>query len=61
MVNVCNKSSMAVLKVFVELAGIELDFAELAHQADELKSELDRLGVFDEYEDRFLDLFQSDD
>lgn len=27
-------------------------------KAYELKRELDRLGVFDEYEDRFLDLFQ---
>ena len=27
-------------------------------QAYELKSELDRLGVFDEFEDRFLDLFK---
>jgi proteasome assembly chaperone (PAC2) family protein len=112
------KASLAVLKVFVRLAGIELDFTELAEQvqamdeklgellagvehafeeqmpqeeeafsaeapeeerlsagdktrieelfsqarldrskAYELKSELDRLGVFREYEDRFLDLF----
>ena len=27
-------------------------------QAFELKQELDRLGVFKDYEDRFLDLFQ---
>ena len=26
-----------------------------------LKSELDRLGVFDDYEDRFLDLFKKTD
>lgn len=30
-------------------------------KAYELKSELDRLGVFDEYEDRFLDLFKSEE
>ena len=29
--------------------------------ADELKRELDRLGVFAEYEDRFLDLFKPGD
>jgi len=117
------KASLAVLKVFVELAGIEIDFTELTEQADamsqrlgellseaqkaienrlageneeeesefptsladekrlspadeqrierlfeqarnnrakayELKRELDRLEVFDEYEDRFLDLFK---
>jgi hypothetical protein len=28
-------------------------------RAFELKSELDRLGVFDDYEDRFLDLFKT--
>jgi proteasome assembly chaperone (PAC2) family protein len=113
------KAAQAVLKVFVKLASIELDFTELAEQvqamdeklgellaqtehtfeeqepeeeeygasaaeeeklptadrqrledlfalarhdrskAYELKSELDRLGVFPEYEDRFLDLFKS--
>lgn len=113
------KASLAVLKVFVKLADLELDFAELAEQvqamdeklgelltgvehafeeqmpqeevafsaeppeeekipaedrrrieelfsqvrldrskAYELKSELDRLGVFRDYEDRFLDLFR---
>ncbi|TWU23379.1 PAC2 family protein [Novipirellula galeiformis] len=123
------KASLAVLRVFVELAGIELDFAELAKHAEatehrlgqliaevqrrleavededtgegdktggepwqseptesgispederhletmfdaakqdrsrafELKSELDRLGVFEDYEDRFLDLFKKED
>ncbi len=30
-------------------------------KAYELKGELDRLGVFDEYEDRFLDLFKKPD
>jgi proteasome assembly chaperone (PAC2) family protein len=119
------KPSMAVLKVFAQSAGVTLDLAELAGQAEaiehrlnefmqqvrqkleasqsaqspedealsgdewkaegglsaddeqhietlfqiasedrtrayELKSELDRLGVFDEYEDRFLDLFSKD-
>ncbi|MHC4164077.1 MAG: PAC2 family protein [Planctomycetota bacterium] len=35
------------------------DAAEYDHaRADELKQELDRLGVFQEYEDRFLDLFR---
>lgn len=29
--------------------------------ADALKDELDRLGVFEKYEDRFLDLFKSED
>jgi hypothetical protein len=114
------KASLAVLKVFVKLAGIELDFTELAEQAQamdeklgellagvehafeehmpeeeeafnaeapeeerlsagdksrieelfaqarldrskayELKSELDRLDVFRDYEDRFLDLFKN--
>jgi uncharacterized protein len=116
------KASLAVLKVFTEFAGIELDFAELAEQskameeqlgevlaqleqaigqqpsgddedeawktgvddeedplseadrhkieslfeqaqqnrakAYELKRVLDRLNVFGEYEDRFLDLFK---
>ena len=28
-------------------------------KAFELKEELDRLGVFDQYEDRFLDLFKT--
>jgi proteasome assembly chaperone (PAC2) family protein len=114
------KASRAVLKAFVQLAGIELDFTELEEQvqamdeklgellegvehtfeeqmpeaeetfsaeapeeeklaaadkgriedlfaqarldrskAYELKSELDRLDVFRDYEDRFLDLFKS--
>src|SRR5262249_25405975 len=105
------KASMAILKVFTAMTNIELDFAELAEQAQnmeeqlgelltrveeaygtqvteekeefaaesaedkpvgpsvrrriedrakafELKQELDRLGVFKEYEDRFLDLFK---
>jgi hypothetical protein len=116
------KASLAILKVYARLAGIELDFSELAEQARimeerlgellarveeaygkqfgaeeeeegytpeapepeqrmspadkrrieqlfgqaaedrskafELKQELDRLGVFKEYEDRFLDLFK---
>lgn len=118
------KASLAVLKVFTSLARINIDFSELAEQADvmgkrlgellsqaqeaieerlgdedddddeefnlsaddeeegltsdeaerieslfdlakqdrskayELKRELDRLEVFDEYEDRFLDLFR---
>jgi len=43
-------------------ANIERLF-DLARQdrsrAFELKQELDRLGVFRDYEDRFLDLFQS--
>jgi hypothetical protein len=30
-------------------------------KAYELKGELDRLGVFDLYEDRFLDLFKKPD
>jgi len=35
-------------------------FAELsADELFELKSELDRLGVFAQYEDRFLDLFKT--
>ena len=118
------KASLAVLRVFVELAKIEIDLAELAQHAEatehrlqqlmaklqqrleeghgedeesdesgeqwknetgisaqdeahieslfdkarddrsrafELKSELDRLGLFEEYEDRFLDLFKKDD
>lgn len=116
------KASLAVLRVFAELAKIQLDFAELEQQAQdveqrlgeflakleqqmanrtlsetveealfppaepnlapederrieelfvaarqdrsrayELKSELDRLKVFAEYEDRFLDLFKKDD
>jgi proteasome assembly chaperone (PAC2) family protein len=114
------KASLAVLKTFVKLCGIELDFTELEEQvqavdeklgellagvehafqeemppeeeafsteepeeeklsagekgrieelfsharldrskAYELKSELDRLGVFRDYEDRFLDLFKN--
>jgi proteasome assembly chaperone (PAC2) family protein len=114
------KASMAVLKAFVKLAGVELDFAELEEQvqamdeklgellagvehaleeqippaeeafsaetpeeekipaedrrrieelftqarqdrskAYELKSELDRLDAFRDYEDRFLDLFKN--
>ncbi len=113
------KASLAILKVFASMAGVELDFAELAEQAEvmeqrlgellaqieqaygqqqatedegyrpetaeeerlaaadeqrieqlfaqagkdrskafELKQELDRLGVFKDYEDRFLDLFK---
>lgn len=113
------KASLAVLKVFNAMAGIEMDLAELESQAQTmerqlgevlahieqamgreappeeeylpepeteeprlkpeeeqrietlfeqseqdrskaylLKQELDRLGVFDEYEDRFLDLFK---
>jgi proteasome assembly chaperone (PAC2) family protein len=113
------KASLSVLKIFVDLAHIELDFSELEEQADstddrlgefmtqienqlessmrrepedefgfgtideglssedkekierlfreasddrskayELKRELDRLDVFDDYEDRFLDLFK---
>ncbi len=114
------KASLAILEVFTTIAGIDLDFTELAEQAQateqqlgellarveqaygqpqpaeeeeyrpeaaeeeqmraadqqrieglfaqaakdrskafELKQELDRLGVFKEYEDRFLDLFKS--
>jgi proteasome assembly chaperone (PAC2) family protein len=113
------KASLAILEVFVTIAGIELDFSELAAQARameeqlgevlsrvekeygaqlpteeaeylqepaaeerldpaarrriealfeqaktdrakafELKQDLDRLGLFKEYEDRFLDLFK---
>jgi proteasome assembly chaperone (PAC2) family protein len=112
------KASLAILEVFATIAGVEIDFAELAEQARaveeqlgeilarveqaygqqrpaeeeyspepaqesrlgpedvrrieelfgqatrdrsrafELKQELDRLGVFKEYEDRFLDLFK---
>jgi uncharacterized protein len=116
------KASLAVLKVFTEMARLDVDFTELTEQADamssrlgellseaqkaienrlagenetedefasslqdddrlsaedeqqierlfdqaksdrskayELKRELDRLEVFDEYEDRFLDLFK---
>lgn len=114
------KASLAILKVFAELAGITLDFTALAEQAEamdqhlvqllskveeaygehygqqeeaefspqlpeeerldpadeqrletlfrqaaqdrtkafELKQSLDRLGIFKEYEDRFLDLFK---
>jgi len=113
------KASLAVLRVFTTIAGIDLDFAEMEEQvrsmdehfgnllaqlekrlseksnednessdvdvlesppqsdddrnrieqlferaaadrsrAYELKNELDRLGVFKEYEDRFLDLFR---
>lgn len=115
------KASLAILRVFTQLAGIQLDFAELEQQAHEveqrlakflakldqqiarqaqtdseestfaadeqglapederhiemlfaaaaedrsrayeLKSELDRLEVFSEYEDRFLDLFKKDE
>lgn len=115
------KASLAVLRVFTTIAGIDLDFTELKQQADamdehlgrllaqlekrlaassdseeeisfkpeqpevetqseedldrieelfelaaqdrcrayELKNELDRLGVFEAYEDRFLDLFKA--
>jgi len=115
------KASLAVLRVFTTIAGIDLEFDELSQQASmmdqqlgrlltqlenrlaerseseeepafqpempeqgagsdedrlrieqlfeqasqdrsrayELKSELDRLGVFKDYEDRFLDLFRS--
>lgn len=113
------KASLAILEVFATMAGIELDFTELAEQARatdqqlgkllaqvekklaheqapeeeayspepdepellkngerkrieelftqaagdrskafELKQELDRLGLFKDYEDRFLDLFK---
>ncbi|WP_372718587.1 PAC2 family protein [Novipirellula sp.] len=113
------KASLAVLRVFVKMAKIELDLAELAQHSEqtehrlvqivaemrrslepepqkgegtvgedwkllsgiseeneqrieslfeiaaqdrsrafELKNELDRLGVFEDYEDRFLDLFK---
>ncbi len=112
------KGSLAVVKAFVKMTGIELDLHELTQQAEqmdqqlgallskmeaaiagrmsedesyqpepieedrlsdadqqrieslfkaarqdrsrvyELKQELDRLGVFDEFEDRFLDLFK---
>lgn len=113
------KASLSILQVFASLAGVEIDFAELAEQAQqmeqqlgqlleqveqsygrqlapeqesfqpeseeeerlaaadkrlieqlfeqaatdrskafELKRELDRLGIFKEYEDRFLDLFK---
>jgi proteasome assembly chaperone (PAC2) family protein len=113
------KASLAILEVFSTMAGIDLDFTELAEQADatqqqlgellsrveesygqqsqaeeetfgaepaeeerirpvdnerierlfaqaaqdrskafELKQELDRLGVFKDFEDRFLDLFK---
>lgn len=114
------KASLAVLRVFTTIAGIDLDFTELAQQAEamdkhlgrlltqlekqiaaasetdeersfkpelpevevrsdedikrieqlfqhaaedrsrayELKNELDRLGIFKDYEDRFLDLFR---
>lgn len=115
------KASMAVLKIFSEMADVKLDFTELAHQSEaiehrlgeilasvegrleqdgphepeeefsmpdeqtltneelqhieslfreahddrskayELKSELDRLGVFEDYEDRFLDLFKQEE
>jgi proteasome assembly chaperone (PAC2) family protein len=116
------KASLAILKVFVTITRIELDFTELSEQARtteqqlgellarveqslgressgesesfstetaeedqissadqeriealfdqaardrskafELKQELDRLGVFKEYEDRFLDLFKKAD
>lgn len=46
------------------LAGIEAWFREATEDrrsALGLKEELDRLGVFDEYEDRFLDLFRPSD
>lgn len=113
------KASLAILKVFTSIAAIDLDFSELAEQANvterqlgellervqqaygdevagdeegyataaeqqsgtgneeqehierlfsaaaadrakafELKQELDRLGLFKDYEDRFLDLFK---
>jgi hypothetical protein len=116
------KASLAVLKTFTKMAGIEVDFAELSEQAQamdeklgellasaeqtieerepereeafsseaaeeeklsaqdrrrieelfaqaredrskayELKSELDRFNVFQEYENRFLDLFKKPD
>jgi proteasome assembly chaperone (PAC2) family protein len=116
------KASLAILELFAGIAGIELDFSELAEQARgmeqqlgqllarmeqaygernpaeeeasasdpaeeeapdaadrqrieglftqaakdrskafELKQELDRLGLFKEYEDRFLDLFTKPD
>ncbi len=55
----------------VEVEEIEMSIADRLHieslfrsaeadrqQAAELKSELDRLGVFERYEDRFLDLFR---
>ena len=45
-------------------AEIERRFHAAAADRDvafDLKTELDRLGVFDEYEDRFLDLFRSSD
>lgn len=44
-----------------ELRHLEQLFAEAAKdrsRAYELKQELDRLGLFDEFEDRFLDLFK---
>lgn len=44
-----------------ELSRIELLFEQAAQdrsRAYELKNELDRLGVFKDYEDRFLDLFR---
>lgn len=47
-----------------ELAHIEALFIDAARdrgQANLLKRELDRLGVFAEYEDRFLDLFRDRD
>ena len=114
------KASLAVLRVFLQMAKIDLDLAELAQHSEqtehrlhqivaemrrrlepepeeseettgedwnlasqlspkdeqhietlfeiarqdrgrafELKSELDRLGVFEDYEDRFLDLFKT--
>ena len=43
---------------------IEMLFREASQdrsKAYELKSELDRLGVFADYEDRFLDLFKRQD
>lgn len=116
------KASWAVLKIFVQLIGVPLDFTELEQQAREvenrlgefldqlqkrlskrpqaeseeesvfttpeqrlepadeqlieklfvaasqdrsrayeLKNELDRLGIFADYEDRFLDLFKKND
>lgn len=43
---------------------IEIMFGQAAKdrsKAYELKSELDRRGVFEEFENRFLDLFKSGD
>jgi hypothetical protein len=40
------------------LEGLFQEAARDRSKAFELKQELDRLGVFKEYEDRFLDLFK---